>query len=155
MKKQIIIYVTIFLLFSCKKNEPINQEAIKIIPVDRNFSQTTFHFPDTVQMNKIYEGRIYYKSLFDTLNAVIGKNRFITYRYKANNTVLDYTKLVQTKHDSAYIRNDTLYFKIKFSKKGKNYINSYIIDDVYIETRDSIREIEKIIDFNIPVFVKH
>ena len=78
---KIVIITNLLLLFtfSCKKDA--NKSSDKL-------SQTTafvkFDFPDTVNINKFYNGKIKYKSVLDTITTnvieeVDGRDRYITY----------------------------------------------------------------------------
>jgi hypothetical protein len=149
--KKLLLLIGIFFLFSCKKED---NDVVKIIPIKKSFSKTYFNFPDTVFKNKIYNGKIYYSSLFDTLGLKMDKDRFVSFYVNSDNKKLTLKQLFKEEHDTFYIKKDTIYFDISFKKKGNNFINGFISDDVYIEKKDSIRNIEKIIDFIIPVYVK-
>ena len=149
-----VLLAIILCLISCKNDNKINKGVIKIVPKIETFSETNFNFPDTVELNKVYRGKIFYTSLFDTLNLKKGQDRFVSFYVNSDNKKLTFDQLIKVKHDTFYIKRDTIFFDISFKKRGSNYINGFISDEVYIESKDSIRTAEKIIDFIIPVFVK-
>ena len=149
-----IFLIVVLCFISCKDDSPVSKGMIKIVPKKESFSKTNFNFPDTVELNKVYKGKIFYASLFDTLNLKKGKDRFVSFYVNSDNKRLTFQQLMKVKHDTFYIQKDTIFFDISFKKRGSNYINGFVSDEVYIESKDSIRTVEKIIDFIIPVFVK-
>ncbi len=97
-----------------------------------------------------------YSSLFDTLNLKLVKDRYINLYIKGNDRKTEYSELKKIEHDTFVIYEDTIRFIVNFDKLGKNYLNGFIEDEVYIENKDStVRIINKIIPFHKEVFVKN
>lgn len=148
-KSNIYLFISIvFLQFtSCKENA---EEKTTYV----NFGKTNIVFPDTLIINKDYKGFILYESLFDTLNLKKGENRFINLYIKGDTKMIEYSKANKIVYDTFGMYQDTIRFKIKFNKVGENYLNGYIGDDVYIESKDSMRIINKIVPITKKIFVK-
>ncbi len=147
--KLIILILVYIQIVSCKKEADEKVEYVK-------FGKTNVVFPDTLILNKKYKGYVLYSSLFDTLNLKLVKDRYINLYIKGNDRKTEYSELKKIEHDTFVIYEDTIRFIVNFDKLGKNYLNGFIEDEVYIENKDStVRIINKIIPFHKEVFVKN
>lgn len=159
--KKIIVIISSILLFSCKND--INKES----SVDSNFARKIsdkgsiefeFDFPDTVKINKAYNGKILFKGIFDTLTTNVmeeidGKDRYIIYSLiKTKNIDYSFDSLKQIKLDTfGAIDNRTILLDdISFNKLGIHYIDGILNDHITIDTlkvprklTDKIRYMEK------------
>ena len=132
MKKQLIVFLTAILLFSCKKEnvKPVGNLEMK--------EEITLTFPDTVFINEGYDGKINYKNLLDTVtNSLedIKRYRYIEYYFlttKDKNYNIEHLKTIVK--DTAFADDNRtiplLY--IKFNKLGLNYFDGIIADEVSI-----------------------
>ncbi|SHL93382.1 hypothetical protein [Flavobacterium chilense] len=123
---------------SCKKEVDNNNNNNKrnVLYAEAQFS---FDFPDTVFVNKMYDGNINYKSHLDTITTSFDdtkKNRYIYYAYTKHQDV-NYSEdfLKKNTKDTFGARNNRLIplYGIQFNKLGLNYIDGIIIDEVMIE----------------------
>ncbi len=131
-KNKCILLLLCFLIFfmSCKN-------GIKNIK-KQNF-RISVDFPDTIVINKLYNGKINYKNDLDTVTTKlldIKKPRFIQYAFLKTKTI---------NYDNKYLKKivtDTIYGDnnkiiplpgISFNKLGINYIDGIIYDEVDID----------------------
>ncbi|MDQ6528090.1 hypothetical protein [Flavobacterium sp. LHD-85] len=131
MKKIVAIVILIVSLISCKKE--VNSK--------KAYAKFSIDFPDTVVVNKYYEGRIIYKSNLDTITVILNevdskKSRMLEYAFAK-------TKIINQDEEALKrIIADTMYSKsnlsiplfLKFNKLGVNYIDGIIKDEVWIDT---------------------
>lgn len=136
----ILILVISFFLFSCKNETKKNISSKKYVHAIFNIN-----FPDTVYINKYYEGKIYYKSDLDTittvLNAIVDKkSRMIEYGFVTTKLIVhDDEKLKKLTTDTMFTKsNKFIPLFIKFDKLGINYIDGIIKDEVWIDTIEII-----------------
>ena len=116
-------------------------------------------FPDIIYVNKEYEGKIFYKSILDTVTTSFDdkeKERYtILYLKLLSNYVYDDFDFEKFKKTSKLMYGATnnreiSFDKIKFDSIGTYYINGIIEDFVYIDLKrkdengeDLVRLIEK------------
>ncbi len=135
--------ILLFVFSSCK-DESKKDEPTKSI---RNYVKQKkaeilikFDFPDTVYINKSYDGRIEYKSILDTITTNVleeknGKNRYVIFSLtKTNNINYNTKQLKKVKLDTfGAISNRVIPFSgIKFTNLGTNYIDGIINDQAII-----------------------
>ena len=134
MKKEFIVLLSSFIFFlSCKdKEDSIEENKI-------NKSQISLDFPDTVFVNKPYNGRINYKNALDTITKSlddIKKYRFIEYSYTKTNTINYDEKHLKNIVTDTFIALKSSFIplnNIQFDKLGVNYIDGMITDEVMID----------------------
>lgn len=109
-----------------------------------------FDFPDTVFVNKEYNGIIIYKNILDTITTDLSnhqdsiKNRYITYALAKTKDLKNSTeslrKIAIDTFGAVDYRTIPL-FKIKFNEIGVHFIDGFITDNGYIELseKDSLR----------------
>lgn len=146
-------------IFSCK-NEPHTEEKIIKKTAKNNFLPVTvdFEFPDTVYINKLYDGKIKYWSVLDTITTSFDdpqKIRYISfYMTKTQSINYEDEDLYKVKLDTfgALDHNTIPFYDIKFSELGVHYIDGLINDHVIIDTLpkirnpdDKVRYIEKVV----------
>ncbi|OMQ12077.1 hypothetical protein BXU01_09635 [[Flexibacter] sp. ATCC 35103] len=120
-------------LISCKKEKKIVEKSAK-----DNY-EISIVFPDTVFINKPYNGKINYKNSLDTITTTlddIHKARFIEYAFIKTQTINysdKYLKKIVT--DTFVTRNnrEIPLYNIRFNHLGLNYIDGIITDKVMIE----------------------
>ena len=134
-----ILFLTIILTtFSCQKEKRkpnvSNREATTYIDF-------VIDFPDTVYINKLYDGKIKYRSGLDSIITVFGdkqKNRYVRFiaAKPSENISYDIEVLRKKVKDTFGAHNNRTIplYDIKFSKLGVNYIDGLIDDIVFIDT---------------------
>lgn len=165
-KKKIIIIFSILLLsfvFSCKKDKINENKKTKNLTETNAFVK--FNFPDTVYVNKLYNGKIEYKGVLDTITTSFDdkiKSRYISfYMTKTKNIDYEMKQLYKIKLDTfGAIDNRTIpFYDVKFSELGIHYIDGLINDHVTIDTlirskpTDKVRYIENVLRVTHKVFV--
>ena len=137
MNKIVFSLGIIFLLTSCKKEEEV-KELKKTEEIRMDKQRITLVFPDTVYINKSYNGRIDYENDLDTITTSfndVKKYRFVDYYFlitKKTNYSVEYLKKIVK--DTAYADNNRIIplYNIKFNKLGLNYFDGIIMDEVNI-----------------------
>ncbi|WP_347053592.1 hypothetical protein [Flavobacterium olei] len=136
----ILILTISFFMFSCKNETKKDLSSKKYVHATFNIN-----FPDTVDINKYYEGKIYYKSDLDTittvLNEIVGKkSRMIEYSFVTTKLIVhDDEKLKKLTTDTMFTKsNRFIPLFTKFDKLGINYIDGIIKDEVWIDTIEII-----------------
>ena len=133
MKKiNLFSIIVLSLLISCKdevkQNNNNNKDHFKISLI----------FPDTVYINKSYDGKIDFKNDLDTITTSfddIKKARFLEYSFlitKKINYKDDYLKKIVKDTFVAETNRMIPLYNIKFDKLGLNYFDGMITDEVII-----------------------
>lgn len=96
------------------------------------------HFPDTVLVDKIYEGEIEYESELDTITLIEGEERFIfLYITTEKGVFKDIKAIKNVKHEVFNIdEKGIIAFKFMFKEKGVNYFKGIIEDMVLLNDYD-------------------
>jgi hypothetical protein len=135
--KKIIVFSLIVCLSSCRKDENKGIHNEKKMQTD-NFS-VKIDFPDTVYVNKYYNGQIEYKNILDTITTKVldVKNpRYIQYAFTITKKI-NYSEehLKKIKLDTIYTNSNRFIplTVILFKELGVNYIDGIITDEVSIE----------------------
>ena len=122
--------------FSCK-----NETEPKLIKkIDKGNFKISVDFPDTVYINKRYNGRINYKNDLDSLTTKlldVKKFRLIEYAFLITNNInYDVKHLKTIVKDTIYTNNNRFIplSAISFNKLGVNYLDGIITDEVNIDT---------------------
>lgn len=145
------------LLASCQKKEAkIDKDEFVNKPYSDSIVKFEFEFPDTVYVNKLYNGKIKYEGIFDTIITTFGdkkKNRYIRFMMAKTHVIdFDDKHLKQIAKDTfGAIDNRTIpFYDVKFTKLGTNYIVGIINDNVLIDTvakdkngKDLVRYVER------------
>jgi hypothetical protein len=158
-----VLSSSLLLVFSCKGDMPIEKISKK------NLIETTafvkFVFPDTVYLNKLYNGKIEYKGVLDSITTSFDertKSRYISfYMIKTKNIDYEMKQLYKVKLDTfGAIDNRTIpFYDLKFTELGVNYIDGIINDHITIDTltkpkpTDKVRYIENVLRATHKVFV--
>lgn len=132
MEKKISIFIILLLLISCKKEVVILKE-----PVENDLS-INIDFPDTVFINKGYDGKINYKNDLDTVTKTLNKLnplRTIAFTFlKTDEINYSNQHLKKIVTDTFYSEsNKTIPFFVKLDNLGIYYIDGIITDEVVIE----------------------
>jgi len=138
MKKEIVLMgatlISLFFLhLSCKKID--NSTSV----IENEYK---FVFPDTVIVNKKYNGKIIYEGLMDSLTTKMGRdksvNRFILYSYtKSKYPFRDITEISKSTDTIMALESSSIdLLNISFSKTGVNYISGIINDNVILNEVD-------------------
>ena len=166
--KYILFLASIFLFLSC--NEKVND-------VKRNRTKPNYtsyigneaswdlYFPDTVNLNQSYHGKIVYKGVFDSITTSFDDehNRYIKVVLMTSDKLnWKFDDIRKTARDTFGAVNcrEIPFDKIKFTKPGINYIHGYIIDHLFLEAKGTkpedslVRMLENEITVNCEVFVK-
>jgi hypothetical protein len=136
-KISLVLVAVCACLISCKKE---NNNSQKVAHATFNFN-----FPDTVIINKYYDGNINFKGDFDTittfLNKVVNKKgRMIEYGFvKTQRLTNDEKVLKKSIKDTMFATsNISIPLFTKFNKLGINYVDGIIKDEVWIDTIEII-----------------
>lgn len=144
MKKEIVIIIGSIILsaifFSCK-NEKKRIDKVKSNRVFKSENVSfKFLFPDTVYLNKEYNGEIIYNGVLDSISKKVGTHgkvsRFIEYHHTTTNSAnISIEMLKDKKLDTAgAVSIDTIpFYNVKFIRLGVNYIDGIIDDSAYLE----------------------
>jgi hypothetical protein len=170
MNKQtviIVVAINIFLssliIISCKDNLNSEKEIVKEVEnVQKKFKnklvEFEFDFPDTIQVDKLYNGKIKYKSVLDTITTSFDdekKSRYISF-YMSKTKYINYEieELKTMRLDTfGAIDNRTIpFYDLKFTELGVHYIDGIINDHISIDTLikskksiDKVRYIENVV----------
>lgn len=139
----IIAFVVIF-MSSCNNSKKYENKK-HIIIGDEKSVKFYFDFPDTIHVNKSYDGKIVYKSEFDTiiksfdndLNSI--KSRYIIFNYaKTNNINYDekYLKSIIKDSIAAHDCHNIYFYNIIFKELGSHYIDGIISDFVSFDINE-------------------
>ncbi len=130
--------ILIVLLFSCNKKKENH------LYVDKQKSlKFSFIFPDTLHINKKYDGEIKYENTLDSIttkfddNSKNGAYRYIYFSLlKTNNIDYDQKYLGKIVKDTfgAIDCHTIPFYNIKFDKLGRHFIDGIINDYVSFET---------------------
>lgn len=124
-----------FSLISCKKET----KNIDVKETRTNNFSIEFDFPDTVCVNKSYNGKINYKNIFDTVTTKlldIKKFRIIEYGFSVTkNKNYDVEHLKKIEKDTFVAENNRMIplYNMRFNKSGILYIDGVITDRVEID----------------------
>lgn len=134
------------LLFSCKKEMQEKKiEKFKKYSIEETIV-FEINFPDTVYINRSYNGEIKYKSKLDTIITTFGdskKNRYTRFIMRKSKYVnYDFNILKLNIKDTFGAINNRIipFYNIKFNELGIHYIDGIINDIVYIDTVKSKRK---------------
>ncbi len=140
------LIISFFLvLCSCKKDstkEIVNQKTNEI----KKELEYTIDFPDTLLVNKEYDGVIYYKSVLDTIITTFGDSK--TNRYArfilvtSKRPSISYEELKSKVKDTfgALNNREIPFYRIKFNEPGEYYIEGLINDIVLIDTIKDVKD---------------
>jgi hypothetical protein len=139
MKKIKLFLVLVILTISSCQKEKIKQ---KIFNRDlTTYIDFSIEFPDTVYLNKSYDGKITYRSGLDSIITSFGdkqKNRYTRFIIAQPTIDINYDiKSLREKVKDTFgaLNNRTIpFYDVKFSKLGVNYIDGLIDDIVLIDT---------------------
>ncbi|WP_264530377.1 hypothetical protein [Flavobacterium sp. N502540] len=133
----LVFFIICFCVVSCKKEDDKSQKIVH--------ARFSFNFPDTVVVNKYYEGNINFRGDFDTVTTVLNKvinkkGRMIEYSFiKTQVLTNDENNLKKSTKDTMFARsNISIPLFTKFDKLGINYIDGIIKDEVWIDTKEII-----------------
>ena len=161
IKFKIPSYCLIILLFiilvCCNKKSSVERKLKSQKEKLQDTIFAKFEFPDTVHLNKLYNGKIKYKSLLDSITTNVmeaknGVNKYIVFSLtKTKHLNYDIQQLRKMKLDTfgAISNNVIPFYDIKFTELGTNYIYGIINDHVTIDAlkkpkkaNDKVRYIE-------------
>jgi len=147
----IIALTALQFLGSCKNDENNNDENKNLIQEKINpkkFSNDVvefeFEFPDTVVINKPYNGKIKYKGILDTITKEFNlegeseNTRYIIYSFTKTKSIdYDEKHLAKIAIDTigAIDNNTILLSKIKFTQLGTYYLDGIINDNAIINLK--------------------
>ncbi len=170
MKKQIgitVVAINVILsslvIISCKDSLQSEKDTIKEKEnvqkkIKNKFVEFEFDFPDTIHINKLYNGKIKYKGVLDTITTSFEnekKSRYISfYMSKTKDINYEIEELKTMKLDTfGAIDNRTIpFYDLKFTELGVHYIDGIINDHISIDTLikskksiDKVRYIENVV----------
>lgn len=135
ISKMFYIAFSIFLvLTSCK--EVKKSEEIQ------NGVEVGINLPQKIPVNTNIEGEIIYTSYFDTLKLKENERRYITLYLTMSEKQLRIDELKKIQMDTFVSISDSIIpiYDLKFNKKGKAFLEGYIVDEVYLdETEENFR----------------
>ncbi len=134
-------FIILVLLFGACQNEQKKRDVkdeYTTIYQDSIFGYK-FEFPDTVLVNKTYDGKLNYNSIFDTITTsltdTINERIIVFSLVKSNkiNNLKELKKIAIDTFDAADVHS--IPFKnLKFKKVGTYYIDGIISDNIIIDT---------------------
>ena len=132
MKKSISIFIVLIFALSCKK-ETVAVKASK----KKNIS-ISLDFPDTIYVNKGYDGKIDYKNDLDTITKKLNQLnplRTVVYTFlKTDNVNYSNQDLKKIVTDTFYTdSNRVIPIYEEFNNAGTYYIDGILTDEVIIE----------------------
>ena len=130
---KLIILLTVLNL-SCKKNQ--NNLSIKKANIDEQIDIVRIeNIPDTVFVNKVYFGKIEYKSQLDTIEISKGDIRHVVmFTTTQNGYFKDIESIEKVKHDIFAINKSSfIEFAFSFENVGPNNFNAIIEDMVMLD----------------------
>lgn len=147
MKKNIVYCLIVFssFLLSCRENHE-KLEVPKILEKKKKNIDFEVVFPDTVYVNKEYKGKIFYKSILDTITTSFDdedKKRYtilyvkILQNYSYNDFEFSSFKKSSELQYGASNNNEIPFYRIEFDSVGVFYINGVIEDFVYINLKQN------------------
>lgn len=140
---KLVFSILIYTFFSCKgnpKQDIYKDHLLKIIYI----------LPDTININQKLNGQILYKSEFDTINLVEDESRYVFLYINVNDYITkNYTDFLKQPHDTFVPKkgghNLFNIENIVFNKEGKQYIDGYFVDEVWLK-RNSFND-----EFKVPM----
>jgi hypothetical protein len=144
----IIVLIALQIFFSCKKddngngkNKNLMQERGNTKKFSNDVVEFEFDFPDTVFINKPYNGKIKYKGVLDTitkqfnLEGESANSRYIIYSFIKTKSIdydEEYLSKIAVDTIGAIDNNTILLSNIKFTKLGTYYLDGIINDNAII-----------------------
>ena len=129
--KRIILFGFILFLISCSNKNSSNE----INKLTKNPELTFEYIPNTVYLNKTYEGRLHYSSELDTI--VLGKNesRYIFLFLTTEKGTFDKVEEIEKVNHLIFGIDDNRFidFKFKFEKDDSRTLNIILQDMVILE----------------------
>ncbi|MCC9070909.1 hypothetical protein LNQ49_04770 [Flavobacterium sp. F-65] len=142
MTKNIIkMMIAVTLLVGCNNKEKITQVNNSQIEFRNQTMSYIFDFPDTVSVNKQYNGMIIYKNILDTITTHLAnpkdslRDRYITYSMTIAKKILNDENSLKSivKDTFGAVDNRTIpLFKLKFQHPGIYFIDGFITDNGYL-----------------------
>ena len=133
----LILTGLIMLLMSCRENISTKNDVDVSSDTNSSVIETrySFNFPDTVIVGQIYKGTIKYISPLDTIKLKERDRRYLWFYARGNVDMITLKELFKVEHDTFVSIGSGIIpvNNIVFNKKGENYINGYIEDQVVIE----------------------
>ena len=157
--------ILLLTIVSCKKETDQNNLLVpKNIESKVDDYYLKFYFPDTVNINHVYHGGIFYKGALDTITSkffVKGDTmRFLSFYLKDNKSHIKnrFEHILKSKEiDTFYSLEDNgdILFEHKFNNLGINYLEGVLLDEVLINTSDTsgLKIHSKYNHITLPVFV--
>jgi len=167
--KYILYFILILFFVSCKQE---NNNLKNKNPKKANYTSYSsksaswdLYFPDTIILNRKYDGRIVYKGILDTITTSFEDehSRYVRVVLMTSDKLnVDIETLRKTKKDTfgAVNYREIPFYNISFKKLGVNYIHGYIIDHAFLDAKGTkpedslVRMIEREVTINCEVFVK-
>lgn len=144
MKEKIVnnfiyIILAIFLLLISCNDKKENVESTK------QSTDVKINLPSSIDIGAAIEGDIVYSSDFDTLRLKKGERRYVfLYLTKSKRPTVSYEEFKKVQRDTFVpIENNLIpIYDIKFYTKGNMFLDGYIIDQVFLEVKNSEDEVK-------------
>ena len=158
-----VLYLTLLLFFVSCKQENKNLKKVHYTYYNSKEVSWDLYFPDTVVLNRKYNGRIIYKGILDTITTSFDDehSRYIKVYLKTSDKLkIDVKTLQKMAKDTfgAISNKEIPFYDISFKKLGVNYIHGYIVDHAFLEAegkpKDLVRMLENQVTVIGKVFVK-
>jgi hypothetical protein len=130
MTKNIVFSIFIIFFISCRKKDEVSQKSA--------YLAIKFIFPDTVYVNKSYDGQISFRSDLDTITTSLSdyqKARFLEYSFWLTKKPIEDIKLLKEMVTDTFVAETNRLiplYDIKFDKLGVQYFNGIIKDEIII-----------------------
>jgi uncharacterized lipoprotein NlpE involved in copper resistance len=125
--KKILSFILIFILFGCN-----NKNDRELMSKRNVIKKYRFDFPDTLIVNKKYNGILYYESKLDSISSKMGDSE--NYRY--SRLLISKTDIIASTNDEilgnikdtfwAKNNREIIFTDISFNKEGVFYLEGFI-----------------------------
>ena len=157
-----VVVIAINFLFLVKPKEKVKPKAkpeviTKTVIRNIKFGEFSCKTPDFASINEKTLFKIKnYRSLNDTLNLELNKDRFVCLLVsKEFKKKLNFEDFLKSNLDTIFMFNDrNMSIYLSFNDSGKKYVNAYIEDRLYIDSKEEFKILRKYTDVGFEIVVK-
>lgn len=141
MNRYLILFFSVVIVLavnSCNKTKKDHGKQTSENIIDEISYRISF--PDTVKLNKLYNGKVFYKSQLDSITTSFkdsDKSRYtLLMQYQTKDINYDFAELSKRVKDTfgALNNREIPFYDVKFNSIGVNYIDGIIYDSVILDT---------------------
>lgn len=134
----ILLFSVVLLVISCDETKKkTSKQTIKTTTEEISYR---ISFPDTVKLNQLYNGKVFYKSKLDSITTSfndIDRRRYtLLMQHQTKDIKYDFTELSKRVKDTfgAINNREIPFYDVKFNSIGVHYIDGIIYDSVVLDT---------------------